>query len=492
MRIPLPMRLLASTSLLLLSALALAQSGVPGGGGALPRLAEFHFDQRDYKGNLTTTDSSIAPNSHPAIEWNRAPGFETDVTHIAYVKGSAATLDIRLTNQRPHPVSGSFNFTSARLKVPGPSTVDPGPYYLPLSITCPNSSFLLQSNTSIVLTATINGLPNHVAVGGLQVKYDLPLIDNPGPNQPGPCDNGTTGNWVDWERICVLDATPVGYLVDDQDQATEAPWEHGIWTDFLEYTCRWAYGASGPAEVRRELTKGIHYGKYAPWNRLHYLPINGQYWGVSKFGDGQDFFSLNMLMNDLGSPVDNNLGSSIWVLGNCSDFGGILQLSLSSHGVTAECVIVKTPGVWVEPSDPNEPPYLDTGYWYWPLCKAGSDSTITSPMGSIIGGSYGTKKGNYEAGGFDYHVIVESSGMRYDAAASYYFSSNGSTWLNPAYDWPEDDYWQSLPSPFFGHAFSRSCLFNFTYVPLGLGSELLLHFPVKELRPTNLLGDPQP
>lgn len=452
--------------MLLASCLGLAisaQAQLPPGGPGEPRMPNVAIDRIDYQGNLRTTDSMTAPAMHPEVEvvtpfgGNWEPGVNpVSLSHVAYVKGVTPTIKLRINNCNGQVVTGSLTFTDARLVVPGPSTVDPGPYTLPLSVTVAPSSFTVAANSTLEVTATVNGLPNHVAVGGLEVKYDMPLVRDPGgANHTG--NNGTNGNWEAWQRICILDATPVDYLVDDHNRATEAPWEHGIWTDFLEYTCRWAYGASGPAEVRREMTKGIHYGKYAPWNRLHYLPINGQYWGMSKFGDGQDFFSLNMLMNDLGSPVDNNLGSSIWVLGNCSDFGGILQLSLSSHGVTAECVIVKTPGVWVEPSDPNEPPYLDTGYWYWPLCKAGSDSTITSPLGSIIGGSFGTKKGNYEAGGFDYHVIVESSGMRYDAAASYYFSSNGSTWLNPAYDWPEDDYWQSLPSPFFGHAFSRSC-----------------------------------
>ena len=99
-------------------AAALPQINPPGGGGpppGLPSLENVGIDQKDYQGNVQTTQSSIFPSPHPAIEYNQAPGSNVQVSHIAYVKGGSASVKLRVYNRRTNPISGSLAFTDARL-----------------------------------------------------------------------------------------------------------------------------------------------------------------------------------------------------------------------------------------------------------------------------------------------------------------------------------------------------------------------------------------
>lgn len=91
---------------------------------------------------------------------------------------------------------------------------------------------------------------------------------------------------------------------------------------------------------------------------------------------------------------------------------------------------------------------------------AGDDSTVVTPVSTF-------SAGNYESGGFNYHVVVEQNNLRYDAAASYLYSNTGSAWQNPVYEWSASTYWQRGTHPHFGFVYSRFLPFEFLVTPLG-------------------------
>lgn len=438
--------------------LALAQMP-PEDPGAMPNVA---IDRLDYQGNLRTTDRFTAPAMDPEVEvvsqfgGNWEPGVvPVSLSHVAYVKGATASIKIRINNCNGQIVTGSLTFTQARLAVPGPSAVDPGPYYLPLTMT--PSSFIIPPNSTVEVTTTVNGLPAHVAVGGLQVKYDMPLVRDPGgANHTG--NNGTNGNWEAWQRICILDATPIGL------QAVP-------WTDFLEYTCRWAYGASGSSSVREEMTKGIHFGQYTPFNRFQYDPGVNYFWDLPKYATSTVPYLLSLLLWELGSPLD--LQTAGWIQVDCRDINGLLQIALSSQGVNSECVVVMS--FWTIE-------HQHTGYYYWPLCRAGNDPSVTWP---IMNNGY--RAGNYRSSGFNFHVIVESDSLRYDSAASYFYKHDGSLWGLPAFHWDASTYWQSYNLLKTGHAFSRQVPFNWLVFPFGAGNEAVPQVLITDIHPSQVL-----
>lgn len=329
-------------------------------GGTTIILAE--MDQRDWLNSLTTTNSFRAPNPNPAVEWDMTEEGET-VSHAAYVKGSGVTVKIRLANKTGNRVAGSFTIQGARLKVPGPSAVDPGPYYVSLSASPSSFSFSLAPTTKFSQEITISGLPNHVAVGAFEVKYTIQAAEySPDDEILRTSTIGTNGTFQAWERICILDATPIGYLIDDNDPTTESPWEHGIWTDFLEYTCRWAYGASGPAQVKEWMTKGMFLSRYTPKNWLYYDPSSNWYWNTPINSAESSILDLPGFLSDLGDPLSMD---EAFARLDCRDFAGILCLALSCHGAPSACARFH---------EGSFSPFTT-----WPLCPAGADPSLVGP-----------------------------------------------------------------------------------------------------------------
>jgi hypothetical protein len=474
------MRLLVCLAAALCSVVALAQR--PGGP---PNVLVAVIDQRDYQGNTSTTERALFPTPHPGLEFSahrgtpQQPDTHQNVSHVAYVKGATSTISLRLTNQQNTTATGTLTFTGAQLVVPGPNNA-PAPQELPVSLTCSSPTFTLPPFASTTMTATLSGLPSHVAVGQLQVKFELPVSYGP-PGNPGSSNNGTAGGWVNWERICILDSAPIGL------QAVP-------WTDFLEYTCRWAFGASGPAAVRREMTKGIFYGNRSPWNRLYYNSAINNYW---KWTDadgnyiGTGPYRLGLLLGTLSSPINRQQSSQIWTSADCRDFAGLLFLAISSHGASSSCTILTGPtrillDVNGNPVlDEDQQPIFTSHYNYWPLCPAGSDPTDTDIDSDFSAGSY-------TSGAFNFHVVIESSGLRFDAAAAHYYSSSGGPWYNPVFDWSSASHWQrSSPWPYHGHAFSLNAKFNFLTTPFGQGNETVTLSQTYE-NPIYLVGSGTP
>ncbi len=454
------LRFTCSTGLALFAAASMQAQGPGPGQPSLPSVA---IDRRDYQDNISTTDRTIAPEPHPELEWSQnyggtwEPGAENNnVSHVAYVKGTTPTINIRINNSNIKPVGGSLNFTDARLKIPGPNYTDPGPYYLPLSVSVSPASFTIPANSTVVLTASVNGLPDSIAVGALEVKYSMPLVYDPGGANISGTDNGTHGNWQTWERICVLDSTPIGLQ--------QLPW-----TDFLEYTCRWAFGASGTNQVLKEMTRGIHYSNRSPWNRLAYDPtISAAYWPVFNNGSLVSKFNLTTLLTYLRNPIDK-AAPAVWAKGDCRDFAAILHIALASQGASSSCILVEAQSY--------------PAFAYWPLCPAGTDSTITSPINS----SNSSKSGSYESNMFTFHVLVDSSnGLRYDSSSSYLWSTTGSIWVNPAFEWSGSTYWQRSSSPYFGLVYHSTNLYDFTVSPAHSGSEQVALSSIPNLIPSGV------
>ncbi len=247
-----------------------------------------------------------------------------------------------------------------------------------------------NGGTTAPVPLTITGVPNYVAVGQLEIKFDMPLTKAPG--QTG--NNGTQGNFHGWERIPLIDSTPIG---------TQAM----PWADLCEYSCRWAFGYSGFANVRRELTRGLHYSSRAPWNRTKYVQYGRTYY----FTYGGPFY-FSSLLSALSDPW---LASQeeLYVSMNCHEYAAVLFLALQGHGIPAA----------------TDALYRGVTWWTWPGCPAGLS---------------GLNWLNYRKYEFDEHHVVRSEGMRFDAAISLYYDYEGALWLQPVTEWPVGSHWQNV------------------------------------------------
>lgn len=421
------MRLLVCLVAALCAPAAFSQGGPPGGGGPPPLSNHpgVYLEQRDFQGNRTTTERTIFPNPHPAIEYSFTTNQVTNVTHVAYTKGSTITAQVRFKNDTDFPFSGNLNLISARLACPG---LQSGTEYLPLTISSSQTSLTLPPGGGASVTVTIGGAPNYIAVGGLEVKYSLILMKNPGPDQEGPYENGTgQSGWENWVRVCLLDSTPIGL------QAVP-------WTDFLEYTCRWAFGASGTTQVLSEMTKGIHYsGRVSPNNTLRYSGAVGRFWLLEPTSTTGGSYDLTKYLNII------NGSNPYQKTGNCADFAGLLHLAVLSHGIQTDCLSMRA----------ESTEFFTT----WPLCPAGSDPSITFPRSYSLAG-------NYNAASFRFHVVViRSEDSVYDASNAYYFGLTGNNWYKPALAWSSTDFWQKSTNPHWGLTFSTGPSFVFSDLP---------------------------
>lgn len=365
---------------------------------------DVNLTTRDYSGNVTATDRYHYPSPHPAVE--KSP--TSSVTHVVYVRGSTIEVDVTWKNDNDFALTGTLTWQEARLRGPGPNQ-NPAEQYITLSVSGSVSMSLAANGGTQTVPLTITGVPNYVAVGQLEIKYDLPLSRASG--QTG--NNGTLGNFHGWERIPLIDAAPVGLQ--------ETPW-----ADLCEYSCRWAFGYSGTANVRRELTRGLHYSNRAPWNRASYSMSGAAYYphlGNGSFG----VFKLGLLLIALGDPWLTHGPEINYQVLVCSSFAATLHQAMASHGINADCRFYTRPN--------------HAGYYTWPLCAAGTDSTV---------------RGYYRSLGFDWHLVTRTAGFIFDSAASYFYECDtaGSTWMNPVWEWQSTLYWQNSTS-LFGLAYGN-------------------------------------
>ncbi|MCC6404355.1 MAG: hypothetical protein IT207_10140 [Fimbriimonadaceae bacterium] len=300
-----------------------------------------------------------------------------------------------MRNDNPFRLVGTMTLNWAKLVCPGPNTEGPPgswsnpPFDIPLGFSPATTPVDLAAyGGSQNITYTFSGLPNHVALGDLEVAYDLPL-QREGLFEWG--ENGETGKWT---RVFLTDSTPVG--------------AQGIpWADFLEYTCRWAWGAAGASDLRVKMTRGMHYSNRCADRRLLYR------YDYPRFAVLQADSTYQYFLGDLTRLLD--LPSSAEL--DCNDFAAGLQLALSSHGTSAEVIVMSEDGTGGS-----------TGFATNPLCQAGDDST---------------NLGNYYSFPFNYHMVTRSGGETFDTSSSYDFDTLGSPYQNPPTFWAEDPHWRS-------------------------------------------------
>lgn len=374
--------------MLMLCRVCLAQAPVP-----VP-WPDVILDQRNYQYNIQATDRYWyyeSTQQHPAIEFPADP----PVVQILYMQGENVVVKVRWRNWNSFELNGTLTWQAARLEVPGPNYTDPGPHYL--NLTVPSGSVvvkLLPNGGTFETTLTLTGTPAYVAVGGLQVKFNMPLTDGEGWG-----NNGTNGNFIGFERICFTRSLPIAPM--------SVPW-----ADLAEYSCRWSFGFSSYEDVRREMTRGMHYSAYSPWNRNRYTAGAPIVWE----GTPADVVDLSAYLGQIGEPWVSNYPYTYWASMDCRDFTALLKFALAVHGVEGEAQKIKR----------------STGngsFSFWPVCPAGSDATAPPWQ--------------YWSGTFNYHYTVISDAMHYDPAAAYWFDIYGLVWYKPGYDWHTNAYWQN-------------------------------------------------
>ncbi len=356
---------------------------------------------RDYQGNLTLTDRDYYLNNavYSAVEYPASP----PIRGISYLRGSSIPVTVRIVNHGPYDLVGWITFDDARLASPGPNTYDSftgtwsnPPEYRTLAI-APFMEYLeLPAGSQVDLQIELSGTPNFVALGDIQVKYDMPLWRE---SDSFLGNNGTLGTFDSWERLFLVDATPIA------PQAVP-------WADYLEYTCRWAFGHTGDPNVKTWMTRGMHYSLRSATSRARYLPSG--VWFYPIFFDGNIAVEAPYNLGLLTALLD----SQFWTELDCRDFAGGLQIALSQHGHSS------TPHLLTGSFDGQI-----HGFTTNLLCPAGTDSTIPS---------------NYSAYGFNFHVVTnEWTGQYIDASTSYRYDPYGVTYNNPATEWALPEYWQN-------------------------------------------------
>lgn len=311
------------------------------------------------------------------------------------MQGENIVVKVRWKNTNSFALSGTLTWQAARLEVPGPNYTYPGPYYLDLTVPSGSVNVNMPANGgTFETTLTLTGTPEYVAVGGLQVKFNMPSTDGEGWG-----NNGTNGNYIGWERVCFRRSTPTSPM--------------GVpWADLAEFACRWSFGFSTYEDVRREMTRGMHYSAYSPWNRNEYTGEEPLVWNGTTAGK----VNLSAYLHTLGDPWNDSYLGMVWAEMDCRDFTALLKFALAIHGVEGEAQRIKQ----------------STGngsFAFWPLCPAGS-SAIAPPA-------------QYWFDIFQYHFTVLSDSMHYDAAAAYWWDIYGLAWYKPAYDWHTNAYWQN-------------------------------------------------
>lgn len=332
------------------------------------------------------------------------------VFHAVYVKGQNVVVKVRWRNWHSFAVWGTWTLQAAELAVPKPGRQS-GTDSIALNVQGPltRSIYLLANGGVQEETLVFTGCPSYVAVGLLNVKFNLPLT-----NGVSNGNNGTNGNYYGFERMCFLDASPVGLMLP-------------VWADLAEYSCRWAYGSSGPAQVKKNMTLGMHYSLRCPTSTTYYSPNITSVWE----GPEEPLYLSTYLLN-MGNPW-NAVGA--YTL-DCRAFAAVLMCSMHVHGVNAVTDRLQS---------------FYGGFWHWPLCLAGMDSNNGFNYSDWISG----------LGGFNFHVMVRSgdtnSGLMYDAAASYKYGITGGFWRQPAWEWPVSQYWQNpVGTSFPGLAFHNT------------------------------------
>lgn len=216
-------------------------------------------------------------------------------------------------------------------------------------------------------------MPNHVCLGNLEVNFTMPLVR---PSDGAQGENGGNGGYEKFTRLYVVDAQPTGL-------------QSVPWADFLEYTCRWAWGAFGPTDLKEKMTRGMHYSNRSATRRLEYSTNVVNFYGCDRNTSGQ-----NSLGEYLLGSLTYNSEVTFTTNMDCRDFAGTLTLALLANGTSSQCL-------WMEntPADNNPANNFTTTL----LCNANMDSNDPTL---------------YSQRSFNFHVVCKAGGTTQDATVS--------------------------------------------------------------------------
>jgi hypothetical protein len=268
--------------------------------------------------------------------------------------------------------------------------------FLPLSVS-PNSIpiDLAPNGGAQNVTLTFTGLPNYVALGDLELKYGLPLQSQDNGNWG---ENGTHGGFEKFTRVFLVDAPPTGL--------------QGIpWADFLEYTCRWAWGAAGSTDLKEKMTRGMHYSNRSAVERLRYDYTFNHFAQIEDDDYGYTVY-MGAATRDLEDPSD------VYTKFDCNAFAVFLRCAFAAHGVQSNVILL------------SESPMGPSGFKTNLLCPAWADPT--SPPANYQ---------NYE---FNVHVVTRSNDLVFDASSAYDYDLVGSPYQNPVVFWSVPLHWRNV------------------------------------------------
>lgn len=354
--------------------------------------------QRDYVLDLPLTDRDWLNAEKAAYTEPEYPSSPLPQRGVAYKRSGIVSLYVVFeNNSSTRHLQGTLTFRGMRYAMPDENGDVPPLYlYRPVSDTFPVD---LPPNTAQQFQVSF-AAPSFVSLGHIEMRYDLPLQDV----ATGHCgENGTNGGYERWEKAFFVDATPVGL------QAT-------LWADYLEYTCRWAFGANGAASLREKMARGMYSSYRSPLRKLKYEPGEGgnKFFLYHARGATPRSFRLGFLTYAL-----DNVDTPGTVTADCRDYAAALAVALMQNGQQADCV-------WMEEEAFSDAVYIVCT----PMCASPQVPAESLP-------------GNYTNPPFNYHVVVLASGKTFDSSSAYFYDTDGQPWKKPAYEWDEDPHWQN-------------------------------------------------
>ncbi len=374
-------------------------------------------DEIDYQNNIPATDrywfykNIDGTQQNPLVgggvynSLEQKIGRSWQIPAVVYVQGSTITIRLRLKNYYWNTITGNLEFTDFRLKVPaepawreGVGSHRPDITYIDLEPPDSQQVSVASGGGTTDVTISIEGLPDYVTYGDLQFKGQIHATSGYTYGYP------VWQFWVDndgWSSLGTV------YLTDsDPVDLQEAPW-----TDLLEYTCSWAHGESGEADVRAAITLGLYWR-----SRWVYDPGGLYFWVEPSESNNSIQYDLTKALGHLSS-----------VNMDCRDAAGFNVLAMNSQGHSASPARLFQ--YYLDPFRTNF------------VCGMGNDATSFA---------------YYQQFDFNFHEVCTAT-YAYDAACAQWTDLAGSSWRNPPYGWSLGGYWQTSNGSggFYGFVFGQ-------------------------------------
>ncbi|MBX3117767.1 MAG: hypothetical protein KF784_01785 [Fimbriimonadaceae bacterium] len=360
--------------------------------------------EKDYTNNVTATDrfwfylNSDGSIQNPLTGGGAYPGLEMDgnrafqITKVVYVRGTDIQVSLKFQNESTVAAVGNLHINAARLIIDLP-TNPPTQQLVNLGVPSASAISISPYPGTTTVNITLTNVPNYVAKGQLQIN--AVIYSNVGVQHAGEPGARSWGgpSWQDWETFYYTDATPVGL-------------QSVPWTDLLDYSCLWAYGQTGEANVCHDLTFGLFWSK-----RWIYDPSGNYFWQDWMYGSNPHV--IYNLFDALNSTSTVNM--------DCRDAAGFNTLCMASLGHSSTPIRLK---VQIYPV-----------FWTNPVCGMGNDASVD--YNPISGAP------TYVEHPFGFHQVTRISNGVYDAAVAQKFDLTGATYRNPPAHWVTAGYWQT-------------------------------------------------